>query len=327
MSDRPKQFERRLNAFPKDVRDVLHAIPVQAGRLSARHCFELMQNLGIDWEQLMCLLLPIAKLFAVAPISRFQVGAVAKAGSKDSTGQFDLYLGANMEFLGLPLNQSIHAEQSATLNAWHQGAQPLYALAVSEPPCGYCRQFLNEFEINPEMPVILPCAKDRTVQKTPISDLLPGAMRPLDLGNRTALMTAKAPYHKLSLKIPVKDRMIAEALLAAQRSYVPYSKNYAGCAIQTGTGTIFTGRSVESAAYNPSLTPLHCAIARMNMALLENNVSLQRVVLVEKTTAVSQRKAVTMLLESWAPEIELEYFQAQSHSLRVSRGEDEKRPK
>jgi cytidine deaminase len=310
MSDRRKQFERHLNAFPKDVRDVLHTIPVQAGMLSAPQCFQLTQSLGIDLEELMCMLLPLAKIFAIAPISRFRVGAVANAGSKDTADRFDLYLGANMEFLHQPLNQTIHAEQSATMNAWHQGAQPLYALAVSEPPCGYCRQFLNEFEINPKMPVILPSGKDRTVQKIPISDLLPGAIRPSDLGNRTALMTGQGPYHKLSLEIPVKDRMITEALLAAEGSYAPYSKNYAGCVIQTETGEIFKGRSVESAAYNPSLTPLHSAIARMNMAILEENVSIQRVVVVEKTTTVSQCKAVTMLLESWAPGIELEYFEA-----------------
>lgn len=310
MSTRRKQFERCLNAFPKDVHDVLQTIPDQAGMLSESQCLQLTQSLGIDLEALMWLLLSLAKIFAMAPISRFQVGAVVKAGSKETDERFKLYLGANMEFLHQPLNQTVHAEQSATMNAWHQGAQPLYALAVSEAPCGHCRQFLNEFKINPKMPVIFPSGKDRTVQKTTISDLLPRAMRPLDLGNRTALMAEKGPYHKLSLKISVKDRMIDEALLAAERAYAPYSKNYAGCAIQTETGKIFAGRSVESAAYNPSLTPLHSAIARMNMAMLEENVSIQRVVVVEKITNVSQRKAAAMLLESWAPGIELEYFTA-----------------
>ncbi len=310
MNDRRKQFQECLNAFPKAVHEVLYTIPVQGGRFSAPQCDQLTRSLGIDLEELMCMLLPLARIFAVAPISRFRVGAVAKTGLKDSADRFDLYLGANIEFLQHPLNQSIHAEQSATTNAWHQGAQRLYALAVSEPPCGHCRQFLNEFEINPEMPIILPSAENLPGHKTPISDLLPGAMRPSDLGNKTALMGAREPYRKLNLKFPVKDRMIAEALLAAERSYAPYSKNYAGCAIQTATGKIFTGRSVESAAYNPSLTPLHCASACLNMALLEEKLSLRRVVLVEKSTAVSQRMTVEMLLGTWAPEIELEYYQA-----------------
>ncbi len=310
MNDRRKQFQERLNTFPKAVHEVLNTIPVQGGMLSAAQCFQLTQFFGIDLEELMCMLLPLARIFAVAPISQFRVGAVAKTGSKDTADRFDLYLGANIEFLQQPLNQSIHAEQSATMNAWHQGAQQLYALAVSEPPCGHCRQFLNEFEIYPEMPIILPSRENHAVQKTPLSELLPGAMRPLDLGNKTALLGAKEPYCKLKLKFPAKDRMIAQALLAAERSYAPYSKNFAGCAIQTGTGKIFTGRSAESAAYNPSLTPLHSAIACLNMALLEEKSSLRRVVLVEKNAAVSQRKTVEMLLETWAPEIELEYYQA-----------------
>ena len=310
MNDRCKQFQERLNTFPKAVQEVLDTIPVQGGMLSAPQCYKLTQALGIDLEELMCMLLPLAKIFAVAPISRFRVGAVAKTGSKDSADRFDLYLGANIEFLQHPLNQSIHAEQSVTMNAWHQGAQPLYALAVSEPPCGHCRQFLNEFEINPQMPIILPSAENLPDYKTTIADLLPGAMRPSNLGHKTALLGAKEPYRKLNLKFPVKDRMIAEALLAAERSYAPYSKNYAGCAIQTGTGKIFTGRCMESVAYNPSLTPLHCAVACLNMALLEEKLSLRRVVLVEKSAAVSQRKTVEMLLGTWAPEIELEYFEA-----------------
>lgn len=310
MNDRRKRFQERLNAFPKAVHEVLDTIPVQGGMLSAPQCFQLTQSLGIDLEELMCMLLPLAKIFTVAPISRFRVGAVAKGGSKDTADRFDLYLGANFEFLQHPLNQSIHAEQSATTNAWHQGAQQLYALAVSEPPCGHCRQFLNEFDIAPEMPIIIPSTESHSVRKTPLSDLLPGAMRPSDLGNKTALLGAREPYRKLNLKFPAKDRMVAEALLAAERSYAPYSKNYAGCAIQTGTGKIFTGRSVESAAYNPSLTPLHCAIACLNMALLEEKFNLRRVVLVEKSAAVSQRKTIEMLLGTWAPEIELEYYQA-----------------
>jgi hypothetical protein len=47
----------------------------------------------------------------------------------------------------------------------------------------------------------------------------------------------------------------------------------------------------------------------MNMATVEEQRSIQRVVLVEKPTAVRQRKVVELLLESWAPGIELEYYE------------------
>jgi hypothetical protein len=44
------------------------------------------------------------------------------------------------------------------------------------------------------------------------------------------------------------------------------------------------------------------------MATFEQS-SIQRVVLVEKPTTVSQRKITELLLESWAPGIGLEYFE------------------
>ena len=104
---------------------------------------------------------------------------------------------------------------------------------------------------------------------------------------------------------------IAEALLAAEKSYAPYSRNFAGCAFQTGAGDIYSGRNVESAAYNPSLTPLQSAIISLNMATFGKDHAIQRVVLVEKPTDVSQRKAVELLLGSWAPGVELEYFEVE----------------
>ena len=50
-----------------------------------------------------------------SPHSNFYVGAIAVGDS----GNF--YFGANMEFVGVPLSASIHAEQSAVMNAWIHG--------------------------------------------------------------------------------------------------------------------------------------------------------------------------------------------------------------
>jgi hypothetical protein len=47
----------------------------------------------------------------------------------------------------------------------------------------------------------------------------------------------------------------------------------------------------------------------MNMATLEQQQSIQRAVLVEKPTAVSQRKITELLLGSWAPGVGLEYYE------------------
>ena len=312
MTDLQKKFLAELKEFPQSVRDILQTIPLQAGRLSAQQCDDLIKNLGINLEELLVRLLPLATLYAVAPVSQFRVGAVAMAGEKaarDHAGQFDLFLGANMEFVHQPLNQTIHAEQSATLHAWHRGAQYLHMVATSKAPCGYCRQFLYEFEKNAEMILITPDRKKLTYRKTLLSDLLPEAFGPLDLGNRSGLMSPTPPDRKLRLKSAIKDRTIDKALSAAEKSYAPYTQNFAGCALETQTGEIYSGRYVESAAYNPSLTALHSAILCLNMATLEEKRPIQRVVLVEKHTAVRQRKVVELLLESWAPEIELEYFE------------------
>ena len=311
MTDRQKQFMKHLNLFPKQVRDILRTVPMQAGWLNAQQCAELIKNLGIDLEELMVRLLPLAKIYAVAPVSRFQVGAVAMAGAEGNADQIELYLGANMEFMHQTLNQTIHAEQSATMHAWHRGAQLLHAVAVSESPCGYCRQFLNEFEKNDKMVVITPVRENFTYRKTPLSDLLPGAFGPFDLNNQSSLMPNTSPDRRLRLKVAAKDRIVSEALLAAERSYAPYTKNFAGCAMQSVTGEIYSGRYVESAAYNPSLTPLQSAILCMNMDTVEEDRSIYRVVLVEKPTAVTQRKSVELLLGSWAPGINLEYFEAE----------------
>ena len=309
MTDRHKQFEKALNDFPEPVRKILQTIPGQAGRLSAPQCMELMTLLGIDAEELMTRLLPLAKTYAVVPVSQFQVGAVAMADSHSNEGGFDLFLGANLEFRHQPLNQSIHAEQSATMNAWHQGADNLQAIATSEAPCGHCRQFLYEIKKNVDLMVITPHGKNRAYRRKALSDLLPEAFGPLDLCSKSSLMSPEPLNRKLRLEAADKDPTIAKALSAAQKSYAPYTQNYAGCAIQIQTGEVFSGRSTESAAFNPSLTALQSAIVSLNMATFEQQPSIERVVLVEKPSTVSQRKISELLLGSWAPGIGLEYYE------------------
>ena len=309
MTERQRQFQEQLLKFPQPVQRILQTIPRQAGRLFARQCSELTRGLGIGLEELMTRLLPVAKIYAVAPVSRFQVGAVVMAGAGNNGEAADLFLGANIEFMHQPLNQTIHAEQAAAMLAWHQGAQYLRAIAVSEAPCGYCRQFLYEFEKNAEMLVITPDKKKSGYRETALADLLPQAFGPADLANPIGLV-APAPAHRI-FRVPggVKDRTAAAALAAAEKSYAPYTGNYAGCGLQTSTGQIFKGCYVESAACNPCLTALHSAILSLNMATFEADRTVDRVVLVEKPTRISQRRAAELLLETWTPEIDLEYYE------------------
>ena len=62
---------------------------------------EAIGRLGIaqlDMGKLMMRLLPVAREYAVAPVSNFQVGAVAAGMPEPGTGWCSLYLGANFEF-------------------------------------------------------------------------------------------------------------------------------------------------------------------------------------------------------------------------------------
>jgi cytidine deaminase len=60
-----------------------------------------------------------------------------------------------------------------------------------------------------------------------------------------------------------RENAAAEALLATREAcfaYAPYSHSPAGLALTTSSGGVYAGRSVESAAYNPSMSPLHVAL-------------------------------------------------------------------
>ena len=136
MSDRQTQFYQLLETFPHSLRDCLQSIPQSSGKLDTRHCMALTQTAGMSPESLMVKLLPVAKLYAQAPISHFQVGAVAKARLSGDSDEFALFIGANTEFTGQALTQTIHAEQAAVVNAWLQGAVRIDAIAVSAAQIG-----------------------------------------------------------------------------------------------------------------------------------------------------------------------------------------------
>ena len=73
---------------------------------------------------------------------------------------------------------------------------------------------------------------------------------------------------------------------------------------------VFTGRYVENAAFNPSLSPLHTALVQMNMDRLDGHHPITRAVLVERPTAISQRPVCELLLRTVAPDVNLEYYEA-----------------
>jgi len=302
-----------LISFPVEVRMHIGSISSNGGMLTADLCQKICSELSIDLDTLMTLLLPLAASYSNPSISSYQVGAIARGETKQN-GFANLYLGANFEFSGQALCFSIHAEQAALSNGWCHGESYLEAIAVTAPPCGHCRQFLYEMVGDKSFPVVLPSATgDDKVNPVDLSDLLPSAFGPLDLGCDRLLMDASFGSNQLNLIDRNDDDLINKALQAADLSYAPYTANFAGCAIKLSDGKIYTGRYAENAAHNPSLSPFASAFSNMMVSReLSKTVEIERVVLVESPTLASQKNVCQNQLLACRSCVNLEYITASS---------------
>lgn len=105
-----------------------------------------------------------------APYSNFQVGAslLCKNGK--------IYLGANIENASYPAG--ICAERVAYAKAISEGEKEFVAICITSKngdytyPCGVCRQFMSEFDIDTEI-VVAKSESDYKVCK--LKDLLPNS--------------------------------------------------------------------------------------------------------------------------------------------------------
>ena len=196
-------------------------------------------------------LLKLATCFSVAPISGFYVGAIAVGKSGK------LYLGANIEFQGVPLSASLHAEQSAILNAWMHEEREVVVLHVSETPCGHCRQFMRELS-NPST-LKIHC-NGQTYQ---IEDLLPLAFGENRQKGHGLLDSTGTNLEPEKTKPETQAQL---AINAAQRSYTPYSHSPEGFVAQCLDGHSFCGRAAESIAFNPSVPGVVVALNQRNLS-------------------------------------------------------------
>ncbi|MDW5501004.1 cytidine deaminase [Pseudomonas lundensis] len=219
--------------------------------LEAEQVDAIKQRCGLDDDALAFALLPLAAACSLAPISKFYVGAIARGQSGN------LYFGANMEFSGAPMQQTIHAEQCAVTHAWLRGELALASITVNYTPCGHCRQFMNELNSGTNLKIRLPGREPAT-----LGDYLPDAFGPKDLDIATLLMDKVDHGFQLALT----DELELAALAAANQSHAPYSNAHSGVALEAEDGTIYTGRYAENAAFNPSLPPLQAALVLMNVS-------------------------------------------------------------
>lgn len=231
-----------------------------------------------------------AKAYSRTPVSRFSVGALAVGESGRA------YLGTNLEFLHQPIWQTVHAEQFAVALAKLHGESRLSHLVVSEMPCGHCRQFLLELG-EPELPVTV--ARSDDWLELSLGDLLP---HPFTLADSNVGLLASYAV-SLQLPNPVPGDILAEkALEAANCSYAPYTKAFSGVAIRMKSGSVFHGGLIESAAFNPTLSPCQAALVHL-VSAQEDYGNIQEVLLVEAQEAtVSLSSSVESFIQSLSPD-------------------------
>lgn len=150
-----------------------------AGWLSAGQVKELLQACDLDEDALRVMFLAAAARCRLCRYTAFpfNVGVIAHGISGN------LYFGANMEFHTAPLQQTVHAEQSAIAHAWLRGEKRLRALTVNYTPCGHCRQFMNELNSGTDLILCLPERPAAT-----LASYLPDAFGPRDLAIQSLLL-------------------------------------------------------------------------------------------------------------------------------------------
>ncbi|MCX8956500.1 cytidine deaminase [Erwinia psidii] len=279
------RFQTAFNTLPPllqaAVAPCLHADDFQAF-FTPDQVAAMKNHSGLDLRELMFALLPLAAACAVTPLSGFNVGAIAQGNSGH------LWLGANMEFSGAAMQQTVHAEQSAITHAWLRGETGLTAIAVNYTPCGHCRQFMNELNSATTLAIHLPGRAPAV-----LADYLPDAFGPRDLDIQTLLLDPVD--HRLNI---TGDPLCQAALRAANRSHAPYSQALSGVALQSRDGAIFFGSYAENAAFNPSLPPLQAALILLNLSGYDIK-DIQRAVLAEAPDAkLTQRHATEATLKA-----------------------------
>ncbi|MCW8332006.1 cytidine deaminase [Photobacterium sp. SDRW27] len=287
-----------LGALPSDLASALKPVLEDANfdaTLSPEVFAQLLAQTHMTDSELRVALLPVAAAYSVAPISNFFVGAIVRGES----GR--LYFGANMEFIGASLGQTIHAEQSAISHAWVKGETGISDITINYSPCGHCRQFMNELTTANKLVVQLPERAAKTLQ-----EYLPESFGPADLNITDALM-AKIDH---GMKTEATEELVKLACQAANNAHAPYTKNFSGIALKAKDGNTFVGMYAENAAFNPSLPPLQVALVNMNMAgyPLEE---IEEAALVEKSDSTISHLADTQnTLEALNPDVPLTYVAA-----------------
>ena len=275
-------------------------------RLPPEAVDELARETGGTVEQLMLALIPLARSLAQPRLSGFSVGAVAQGSSGT------LYFGANSELDASSVVHTVHAEQAAVVCAIIQKETGIEKLAVSAPPCGYCRQFLYELSTADRLLVVL-----AGKPPTRLTELLPGAFGPSDLGVQGGMPGRNGV--ELEWVVPGSGPAAEAAMVAARVSYAPYTGAVAGAGLVArfcdGAGverlTTVGGPYLENAAFNPSLSPLQTSLVALMAASIAPMEIIEAALVQLHDSKVAHADAAGVLLARLAPQVKLQVFTTQ----------------
>ncbi|KVI01207.1 cytidine deaminase 1-like [Cynara cardunculus var. scolymus] len=294
--------------------------------ITASEAESMARSKGLSLPQLLPSLVKSAQDLARTPISNFAVGAVGLG----SDGR--IFFGCNIEFPGLPLHHSIHAEQFLITNlAAHGGGPKLLHIAVSAAPCGHCRQFLQELRNISETQIVITDQPEENPDYKPISSILPNPFGPFDLLDQETPLILEKHDNQLSLKhdssiiqngitpnlsngncelIDTNEEALkTEALEAARRSHAPYSNCPSGVALMDCEGKVYKGSYMESAAYNPSMMPVQAALVAYMVAGGGGYERIVAAVMVEKGGApVRQEDTARLMMKYISPKCDFRVF-------------------
>ncbi|KAJ6913981.1 hypothetical protein NC651_016283 [Populus alba x Populus x berolinensis] len=266
--------------------------------IEASEAESMAKQSGLTVLQLLPALVKSAQALARPPISNYHVGAVGLG----SSGR--IFLGGNLEFPGLPLHHSVHAEQFLITNLTLNAEPSLEYVAVSAAPCGHCRQFLQEIRHAPDVQILI--TGDSTSNQSYKNDL-----------------ANKQQFEPLSCDALLPNGVCAsfedlknEALEAANKSHAPFTNCPSGVALMDCEGKVYRGSYMESAAYNPSIGPVQAALVAYVMGGRGGGYDrIVAAVLVEKQGAkVRQEQTARLLLKEISPKCEFKVFHCGSSS-------------
>ncbi|XP_019151388.1 PREDICTED: cytidine deaminase 1-like [Ipomoea nil] len=282
-----------------------------------------------------------AQALARPPISNYHVAAVGLG----SDGR--VFVGVNLEFPGLPLHHSVHAEQFLVTSLKAHGCPRLLALAVSAAPCGHCRQFFQELRNSSAIQILVTSQNKQISDVTfkPLSQFLPNQFGPYDLLDDQTPLLLEPHHNALSLTPIISDDnrenhqnlsncngfsendhhnlcngfsnnsalLKAAAMEAANESHAPYTNCPSGMALMDCEGKVYKGSYAESAAYNPTLGPFQAALIAFVAGGGGGYDQIVAAALVEKEEAkVKQEDTARLLLKAVSPKCELKVFHCSS---------------